>query len=130
MKKIKIFLAAFLLANLGMNAQINLVGAAYNPSTGGIDIVKWQALDSGSVITIPSFLEGYYFGSSAFDAYNGNYYLTGITADDQGLFSFNTQTNEQELSEFAPFSNVSEFDMSTGKFYDLRRQQQKYHPED
>jgi hypothetical protein len=126
MKKIKLLLAILLISNMGLNAQINLVGAAYNPSTQMIDIVKWQALDSGSLITIPSILEAYYFGSSAFDAYNGNYYLTGITADDQGLFSFNTQTNEQDLSEFAPFSNVSEFDMSTGKIYDLRLDSNEY----
>jgi hypothetical protein len=124
--KIKLLLTILLMSNLGLNAQINLVGAAYNPSTQMIDIVKWQALDSQSVITIPSILEAYYFGSSAFDAYNGNYYLTGITADDQGLFSFNTKTNEQALSEFAPFSNVSEFDMSTGKIYDLRLDSNEY----
>jgi len=87
MKKIKLLLAILLISNMGLNAQVNLVGAAYNPSTEMVDIVKWQALDSGSVITIPSILQSYYFGSSAFDAYNGNYYLTGITADDQGLFS-------------------------------------------
>jgi hypothetical protein len=126
MNKIKLLLSILLITNMGLNAQINLVGAAYNPSTGMIDIVKWQALDSGSVITIPSILESYYFGSSAFDAYSGKYYLTGITADDQGLFSFNTQTNEQELSDFAPFSNVSEFDMSTGKIYDLRLDAEEY----
>jgi hypothetical protein len=126
MKKIKLLLAILLISNMGLNAQINLVGATYNPSTEMIDIVKWQALDSGSVITIPSILEAYYFGSSAFDAYNGNYYLTGITADDQGLFSFNTQTNEQYLSEFTLFSNVSEFDMSTGKIYDLRLDSTEY----
>jgi hypothetical protein len=126
MKKIKLLLAILLISNMGLNAQINLVGAAYNPSTEMIDIVKWQALDSGSVITIPSILEAYYFGSSAFDAYNGNYYLTGITVDDQGLFSFNTQTNEQDLSEFTSFSNVSEFDMSTGKIYDLRLDSTEY----
>jgi hypothetical protein len=126
MKKIKILIVILMISNLGLNAQINLVGAAYNPSTGMIDIVKWQALDSESVITIPSILQAYYFGSSGFDAYNGNYYLTGITADDQGLFSFNTQTNEQVLSEFTPFSNVSEFDMSTGKIYDLRLDSTEY----
>ena len=124
--KVKLLLTILLITNMGLNAQINLVGAAYNPSTQMIDIVKWQALDSGSVITIPSILESYYFGSSAFDAYSGNYYLTGITADDQGLFSFNTQTNEQALGEFTLFSNVSEFDMSTGKIYDLRLDSNEY----
>jgi hypothetical protein len=126
MKKINLLLAILLLTNMGMKAQINLVGAEYNPSTGMIDIVKWQALDPESVITIPSILQGYYLGSSAFDAYNGNYYLTGLTADEQGLFSFNTKTNEQDLSEFTSFSNISEFDMSTGRIYDLRMDSSEY----
>jgi len=107
-------------------AQINLVGAASNQNTGMIDIVKWQALDPESLTIIPSILQGYYAGSSAFDAYNGNYYLTGITATDQGLFSFNTLTNEQDLSEVTSFSNISEFDMSTGRMYDLRMDSAEY----
>jgi hypothetical protein len=119
MKKIKLLLAILLLFTMGMKAQIDLVGSASNQATGMIDIVKWQALDPESVTTIPSILQGYFAGSSAFDAYNGNYYLTGITATDQGLFSFNTQTNEQDLSEVTSFSNISEFDMSTGRTYDL-----------
>jgi len=126
MKKIKLLLVILLLFTIGMKAQINLVGAASNQSTGMIDIVKWQALDPESVTTIPSILQAYYAGSSAFDAYNGNYYLTGITATDQGLFSFNTQTNEQDLSEVTSFSNISEFDMSTGRMYDLRLDSTEY----
>jgi len=113
---ILVFLA---FTSLSTKAQINLIGAASNQVTGMIDIVKWQALNPESVTTIPSILQGYYAGSSAFDAYNGNYYLTGITATDQGLFSFNTQTNEQALSDVNSFSNISEFDMSTGRTYDL-----------
>ena len=74
-KKIKLLLSILLITNIGLNAQINLVGAATNPSTGMIDMVKWQALDPASVVTVPSILQGYYMGSSAFDAFNGNYYL-------------------------------------------------------
>jgi hypothetical protein len=100
-------------------AQINLVGAATNPN-GGIDILKWEALDPESVETYPSMLTGYYMGSSAFNSYNSNYYLTGLTILSQGLYSFNTQTNQQELSPFSNFTNISDFDMSTGSLYDLR----------
>jgi hypothetical protein len=126
MKKIKLLLAILLLFTMGMKAQINLVGAASNQATGIIDIVKWQALDPESVTSYPSMLQGYYAGSSAFDSYNSNYYLTGITATGGGLFSFNTQTNEQDLSEFTSFSNISEFDMSSGRMYDLHMDSTEY----
>jgi hypothetical protein len=116
-----LFILIFLvLTSLSGKAQINLVGSASNQATGMIDIVKWQALDPESVTSYPSMLQGYFAGSSAFDSYNSNYYLTGITATDQGLFSFNTLTNAQDLSEVTSFSNISEFDMSTGRMYDLR----------
>jgi hypothetical protein len=106
-------------------AQINLVGAATSQG-GGIDILKWEALDAESVETYPSMLTGYYLGSSAFDSYNSNYYLTGLTALTEGLFSFNTQSNQQSLSPFSNFTNISEFDMSTGKLYDLRMDSTDY----
>ena len=120
MTKYLLFLIFLAITSLNGKAQINLVGSATNQNTGMIDIVKWQALDPESVTSYPSMLQGYYAGSSAFDSYNSNYYLTGITGTDEGLFSFNTQTNEQNLSEFTSFSNISEFDMSTGRIYELR----------
>jgi hypothetical protein len=112
-----VFLITFLVAG---KAQINLVGAATNQTTGMIDIVKWQALDSASVQAFPTILDGYYMSSSVFDAYNSNYYLTGITATSSGLLSFNTSTNTQSLSPYTSYSNIAEIDMSTGKIYNLR----------
>jgi len=118
MKK-SILSVIFILSLISVKSQINLVGAATSQG-GGIDILKWEALDPESVETYPSMLTGYYLGSSAFNSYNSNYYLTGLTELTEGLFSFNTLTNEQSLSPFSNFTNISEFDMSTGKMYDLR----------
>jgi hypothetical protein len=109
----------FLFSILSGQAQINLVGASLNTSAGSIDILKWQALDSASVTTYPTILQGYLFNSSVFDAYNSNYYLQGITATSSGLLSFNTVTNEATLSPYSTFSNITEIDMSTGKIYTL-----------
>ena len=100
------------------NAQINLVGAGNNQGN-NIEIVKWQALDSASVVTFPTQREAYYLSSSVFDAWNGLYYLSGINSTGSGLFSFNTLTNEQQFVDFTSFSNISEIDMSTGKVYNL-----------
>ncbi len=100
-------------------AQINLVGASVNATTGSIDICKWQALDSTSVTTYPTVLQGYLFNSSVFDAYKSNYYLTGVTSTSTGLFSFNTATNQTMLAPYNTFSNITEIDMSTGKIYNL-----------
>jgi hypothetical protein len=108
-----------MLSCLGGQAQINLVGASINSGTGNIDILKWRALDSSSVTTYPTILQGYFMGSSVFDAYNSNYYLTGITSTSSGLLSFNTVTNEATMSPYNTFSNITEIDMSTGKIYNL-----------
>lgn len=119
------FSILFILSMATSNAQINLVGAATSPN-GGIDILKWEALNPESVTVHQSMLTGYYMGSSAFDAYNSTYFLTGITNTSQGLFSFNTQTLQQNLSSGSNFTNISEFDMSTGKLYDLRMDSTDY----
>lgn len=103
----------------GIKAQIDLVGISNNGGSGNLEIVEWKALDQASVITFPTLLEGYLFGSSVFDAYNGNYYLTGISGISSGLFSFNTLTSEQELIPYNNFSNITEIDMSAGKIYNL-----------
>lgn len=87
----KSFLSAIiiLLFSTGIKAQINLVGVANNLQTGEIDIVKWQALDAESLTVYPSILDGYVFATAAFDAYNSNYYLTGISDDSWGLYALN-----------------------------------------
>lgn len=119
MKKLILSLAAVFVLNAAANAQINLIGASVNDSTAKIDVVQWEAFDSLSVTVTPSLLDGYYFASSAFDAYNANYYLTGISGDSSGLYSFNSGTDEENLVDGSAYSNISEFDMSTGKMYNL-----------
>jgi len=119
MKILRLLVFIFILSCSGGQAQINLVGASINAGTGYIDILKWAALDSASVTTHPTILEGYFMGSSVFDAYNSNYYLTGITSTSGGLLSFNTVTNEATMSPYNTFSNITEIDMSTGKIYNL-----------
>lgn len=118
MKIIKILFVVFLLSALSAKAQINLVGASVNPN-GTIEIVKWQALDSSSVIRYPSGLEAYLYASSVFDAYNSNYYLVGISSGSGVLLSFNTNINSSSLIPYAALSNISEIDMSSGKIYNL-----------
>lgn len=119
MKHIKLTISAIMLLSLSSIAQINLIGARSNPGAGRIDVVKWQALDQSSVTIHPTTLQGYVFGSSVFDAYNSNYYLNGIGTSVSGLFSFNSITNEQNISTFSGFSSITEIDMSTGKIYTL-----------
>lgn len=97
--------------------QISLVGA--RAGSGTVDIVKWQAFDPMSVTIHPSPLQGYVMGSSVFDAYNSNYYLTGLTSTSFGLLTFNTVTNDTVMSPSASLSGITEIDMSTGKIYNL-----------
>lgn len=124
----KSFLCAviILLFSTGIKAQINLVGVANNLQTSEIDIVKWQALDAESVTVSPSILDGYVFATAAFDAYNSNYYLTGISDDNWGLYALNTISNEENLTGGSPYTNASEFDMSTGKMYSLEMEIEEY----
>jgi hypothetical protein len=119
MKKTILYTFIMLLFSMGIKAQINLVGVANNYPD-NIGIVKWQALNPESVTTFPSILNGYYFASSAFDSYNSKYYITGISGNNSGLYSFNTITNEENLASASLYTNVSEFDMSTGKMYNLK----------
>jgi hypothetical protein len=119
MKKIILLTIISLNTVLFANAQINLIGAKVNPTLGNIDIVKWRALDSLSVTSYPTTLNGYYYSSSVFNAYSGNYYLTGITPEASVLLSFNTTTNQSSTSAYTSFSNITQIDMSTGKIYNL-----------
>ena len=120
MKKNLLIISTILFSFQGINAQVNLIGTSNNQSSGNLDIVKWQALDSASQTTYPTDLVAYLLGSSVFDAYNSNYYLSGFTDTSYGLFAFNTETTIQTLSNFTAFSNITEIDMSTGKIYNLR----------
>ena len=126
MTKTLLIVSLILIFNITGNSQINLVGAANNQQTGKIDIVKWQALDPESLIVHPSILDGYYFATSAYDSYNSNYYITGISGNSSGLYSFNTVTNEENLVGGSLYTNISEFDMSTGKMYNLKMETEEY----
>ncbi len=120
MKKSVCSFVVLLMLNTAMFAQINLVGIGNNYPNGNPEIVRWQALDPQSVTTFPTILEGYYFATSAFDSYNSDYYITGISGGNTGLYSFNTLTNLEKMGSASLYSNISEFDMSTGKMYNLK----------
>jgi hypothetical protein len=47
-------ISIFLCTVMSGYAQISLVGASINSTTGSVDIVKWQALDSSTITTYPS----------------------------------------------------------------------------
>jgi hypothetical protein len=126
MKRFTLFTFLTLAVLSSGNAQINLIGASSNQVSGLIDIVKWQAYDSSSVSYYPTPFQGYLLCSSVFDAWNSNYYLTGVTATGGGLLSFNSLNNTQNLSNFTNFSNISEIDMSTGKIYTLSADSSNY----
>lgn len=119
MKKTLLLISIVLLSFEISNAQISLIGMDNNSGSGLLEIVKWQALDASTLETYPTDLQAYYMGSSVFDAYSSNYYLTGVTADSSGLFSYNSKTNTQSMTDYTSFSNITEIDMSTGKIYNL-----------
>lgn len=112
--------------SLGVKAQIKLIGASVNNETGKIDLLKWQSLDSLSVEVVPTFLDGYFFATSAFDALNSNYYITGISGDSSGLYAYNTPTGMESLVSGSLYTNVAEFDMSNGKMYNLKMETDEY----
>ncbi len=126
MTKSILYTALIVLLNIGGKAQINLVGVANNFQTGKIEILKWQALDPESLIVYPTILDGYYFATSAFDSYNSNYYITGISGNNSGLYSYNTISNQENLVGGSLYTNISEFDMSTGKMYNLQMENEEY----
>ncbi len=126
MKHLLLSLACIAALHTGASAQIKLMGASVNTATGKIDLVQWDALDSASVSVTPTFLDGYYFATSAFDAYNANYYITGISGDSVGLYAYNVSTTEESLSESSAFTTIAEFDMSTGMMYNLIMETEEY----
>lgn len=123
-----VLLSFVILITLGISvkAQISLIGSASNPNSGNIDLLRWRALDSLSVTTIPTELDGYYFGTSSYDAMRGNYYIQGISGNVQGLFSYNALTGAKNLWSTSLMTNISEFDMSTGKMYNLIMETDEY----
>ncbi len=103
-------------------AQINLIGLNASSVSGVVEVVKWNATDSTSVRSFPTNLLGWATNTALFNPNNGNYYVYGISNAVNGVFNFNTQTNQSNLNTLAPvnaFSNSSEIDMSTGIIYNV-----------
>jgi hypothetical protein len=119
MKKALLCIGILITLSISLKAQISLIGAASNPDSGNIDILRWRVLDSLSVTTIPTILDGYYFGTSSYDATRGNYYIQGTSSNNTGLFSYNSLTGSKNLGASSLYTNIVEFDMSTGKMYNL-----------
>ncbi len=112
--------------SMNTNAQINLIGTSSNPISGNINLLKWKALDSLSVTSIPTILDAYFFATSAFDPLNNNYYISGVSGQNAGLYSYNSITGAESLMQASSYTNVSEFDMSTGKMYNLLMETEQY----
>ena len=122
MKRCSLALMISLLLCNTLLAQINLIGLNASSLSGDIEVVKWDATDSSSVTSFPTNLLGWTTNTALFNPNNGNYYVYGISNPVNGVFSFNTQTDQSNLNTIAPenaFSNSSEIDMSTGKIYSV-----------
>jgi hypothetical protein len=119
MKKLLYSLFIGLTLNASAQAQIKLIGASYNTSTGNIELLQWSAFDSSSVTATPTELDAYLFSSSAFDPFNGNYYIAGVSGQTTGLYSYNTDSGESSLTTGSMNTNIAEFDMSRSKMYNL-----------
>lgn len=105
MKKHLLILISGIICTLSQ-AQINLIGTL-NDGTGAMQIAEWQVLDPSSLVVDPTDLQSYVYGSSVYDALNGNYYLTGeVTNSGFGLFSFNSVTKQQGFNTFSSFSSI------------------------
>ena len=119
MKKLLYSLIIGLTLNASAYSQIKLIGVANNTGTNQIELVQWLAFDANTVTTTPTTLEAYLFASSAYDSFNGNYYIAGVSGQNTGLYSYNTDTGESNLATGSMNTNIAEFDMSTGKLYNL-----------
>jgi hypothetical protein len=107
-------------------SQIKLMGVSYNTSTSTIDLIQWELFDSLSATTIPTTLDAYLYASSAFDPFNGSYYIAGVSGESTGLFSYDTDTEESILSTGSLVTNIAEFDMSNSKLYNLIMETEEY----
>jgi hypothetical protein len=107
-------------------SQIKLIGVTYNTSTSHVDVLQWAAFDSSTVTATPTILDAYLFASSAFDPFNGNYYIAGVSEQTTGLFSYNSNSGESSLTTGSLSTNIAEFDMSTSKMYNLSMETEGY----
>ena len=119
MKKLLYTLIISLTLNASAYAQIKLIGVANNTGTNQIELVQWLAFDANTVTITPTTLDAYLFASSAYDSFNGNYYIADVSGQTTGLYSNNTDTGESNLATGSMSTNIAEFDMSTGKLYNL-----------
>ena len=126
MRKLLYTLVLGLTLNASAQAQIKLIGASYNTSTGNIELLQWAAFDSSSVTATPTELDAYLFSSSAFDPFNGNYYIAGVSGQTTGLYSYNTDTGESSIMTGSMNTNIAEFDMSRSKMYNLVMETEGY----
>jgi hypothetical protein len=126
MRKLLYTLFFCLTLSAGMKAQIKLIGATYNMATSHIDLIQWAAFDTASVASTPTILDAYLFASSAFDPYNGNYYISGVSGQNTGLYSYNVNTFENNITTGSLYTNIAEFDMSTSKMYNLSMETEEY----
>lgn len=117
MRKIFTF-SLFIVLNLAVMAQPTLIGMRFVPASGN-EIVRWTALDLSDIETFHTDLQGYMLSSSLFDAYNGNYYLAGLTSSGDCLFSFNSPTGMMDYNPLPAPSNITEIDMSNGVIYTI-----------
>ncbi len=107
-------------------SQIKLIGVSYNTGTSHVDVLQWAAFNSSTVTATPTILDAYLFTSSAFDPFNGNYYIAGYSGQTDGLYSFNSETGEGNLTTGSLNTNIAEFDMSTSKMYNLSMETEGY----
>lgn len=119
MKKTFLSIIAVFILSTSVQSQINLIGVSFNTDSASIELVKWQAFDSLSVTVVPTILDGCFFTTSAFDALNSDYYITGFSGDSTGLYSYNSVSGAEQLMTASLYTSISEFDMSTGKMYNL-----------
>ena len=126
MRKLLYTLFIGLILNASAQAQIKLIGVTYNIGTSHVDVLRWAAFDASTVEAMPTMLDAYLFASSAFDPFNGNYYIAGVSGQTTGLYSYNSETGESSLTTGSLNTNIAEFDMSTSKMYNLSMETEGY----
>jgi Secretion system C-terminal sorting domain len=126
MKELFYTLIIGLMLTVTAKAQIKLIGVSTNTTTNTIDLIQWEVFNSLSVTTTATSLDAYLFASSAFDPFSSNYYIAGVSGQNSGLYSYNTDTGESNLTAGSLYSNVAEFDMSNSKMYNLIMETEEY----
>lgn len=119
MKKSFLFLTLLILILTETKGQIPLIGATNTQTPGKIDIVTWRLFDSTSVVYYPTNLNAFALATSGFSDYSGDYFLSGISNSGMGRLSFNANSFSQSFINQTTTSNITEFDMSTGRMYKL-----------